>query len=77
MNKILFFGYGANRSREKIKKVISKDPGEGIGAVLEGYVLVDQALMQIPEPPREFLRKVYGNNFKSYSIKKGAGCYPG
>lgn len=41
-----------------------------MGAILEGYSLYFQTLKQIPEPPRELLREVYGSEFKAYTSKK-------
>ncbi len=77
MSQILFFGYGANRSRQKIQEIIGKDLGEGIGAILNGYTLNIQNLNQIPEKVQDFLRKLYGNDFKAYTIKKGEGVVLG
>lgn len=73
MEKKLFFGYGANRNRSKIRQVIGRDPGEGVGAILEGYSLYLQDMEQIPERVRADLQKIFGNSFKSYTIVKGKG----
>jgi hypothetical protein len=75
--KIIFFGYGANRNRQKISQIIGYDPGEGVGAVLENYILCIQLLIQVPEPIRKFLTQVYGPEFKSYTIRKGEGLVSG
>lgn len=77
MGKVLFFGYGANRSQQKISEIIGRDPGLGIGAILENYTLNIQNLTQIPNPPQTFLGKIYGSDFKSYTVKKGAGIVLG
>lgn len=77
MGNILFFGYGANKSRSKIQQIIKRDPGTGIGAVLEGYTLNTQSLNNIPENPRKIIFQLYGSEFKSYSIKKGDGIVLG
>ena len=77
MAKVLFFGYGEYRNRSKLAQVIGHDPGEEVGAVLNGYILVYQSLKQIPENLRKFLQDVFGNDFKAYSIKKGNGLVSG
>lgn len=77
MGKVLFFGYGAYRNKGKISQVLGHNPGEGVGAVLEGYVLVYQTIDQLPESLREFFRGVYGNDFRAYTIRKGEGVVSG
>ena len=77
MDKKLFFGYGANRNRSKIKQVIGRDPGEGVGAILEGFSLYLQDLDQIPERVRADLQKIFGGSFKAYTIVKGKGFVMG
>jgi hypothetical protein len=77
MKKFLFFGYGANSDRQKIKQIIGRDPGEGVGAILDNYVLAVQELSLIPEPPRNLLAQIYGNSFKAYTLKKGQGVVSG
>ncbi len=77
MDSISFFGYGANRNHEKIKQIIGRDPGNGLGAIVKGYQLCIQTLSQIPKGPREVLQKSWGNNFKSYTLKKGKGIVGG
>ncbi len=74
---ILFFGYGANRSKSKIGYIIGHNPGESVGATLEGYVLGIQSLRDIPNPPQEFLQDLYGGSFKAYTAKKGEGVIAG
>ena len=73
MAKLQFFGYGAYRSREKVTQIIGRDPGPGIGAILEGFSLYIQTLKQIPNPPRDLLREVYGSTFQAYTLRNEAG----
>jgi hypothetical protein len=77
MDKVLFFGYGANISREKIKQIINRDPGNHVGAVIENYILCSQVLSNLPEPPQKFLQQIYGGSFKAYTLKKGKGIVLG
>lgn len=77
MAKILYFGYGANRSSQKIFEILGKEPGGGNSAVLEGFNLYTQTLSQIPEKPRSILEKVWGGEFRSYTLKKGEGSVAG
>lgn len=76
-NKKLFFGYGANRSRSKIKEIIGRDPGDPVGAIIEGYNLYFQTLKQIPNPAGKILRDLFGGSFKAFTIKKGDGLVGG
>lgn len=75
--KILFFGYGGNRSQQKIKEILDHDPGNGVGAILSGYTLNVQSLSQIPSTVQSIFQKIYGNEFKAYTIKKGKGIVSG
>ncbi len=77
MKKILFFGYGANRNKNKISQITGENPGDGIGAILEGHRLAFQTLKQIPPPVNKFLEKVWGLHFKAYTIRKGKGIITG
>jgi hypothetical protein len=77
MDKKLFFGYGANRSRSKITQIIGHDPGEGVGAILEGYALHNQKLDQIPDPAKAILTKLFGHSFQAYTIRPGEGIVGG
>lgn len=77
MDSVLFFGYGANRQREKITQVIGKDPGTEIGAILEGYQLAYQSVDQVPQPAQDLLVKLYGNEFKAFTLKEGNGIVQG
>ncbi|EKD86927.1 MAG: hypothetical protein ACD_37C00099G0004 [uncultured bacterium] len=76
MSKLLFFGYGANRSSNKISQIIGALPS-GQGAIIEGYRLAYQSLDQIPEPAKTVLLKIWGNQFNSYTLKKGEGMVNG
>ena len=75
--KILFFGYGANRNKNKLIQVLGHSVGEGVGAVLEGYVLVYQTISQLPEHLRNFFAETYGHNFKAYTLRAGEGVVSG
>ncbi|MBI2021838.1 hypothetical protein HYS93_03095 [Candidatus Daviesbacteria bacterium] len=76
-DKILFFGYGANKARSKIAYIIGRDPGDHVGAIAEGFVLAVQHLNNIPAKPQSLLRTLYGNEFKAYTLKKGQGLVTG
>ena len=76
MSKILFFGYGANRSRSKMVQIIGNKLS-GQGAIIEGYRLAYQSLDQIPEPAKTVLLKIWGHQFKSYTLKEGKGVVSG
>lgn len=74
---MLFFGYGAYRSRAKISQITGKTPEGGAGAILEGYQLAFQSLSQIPQPVQDNLRDIWGDEFKAYTLKKGNGIVSG
>lgn len=75
--KVFFFGYGAYRNKSKLAQVLGHAVSEGVGAILEGHVLVYQTIDQLPESLQEFFRNTYGNNFKAYTIRKGNGVISG
>lgn len=77
MGKILFFGYGAYRSRNKVLRVLGKEPVGGRGAILEGYELAIEPLELVPDGPRKILEQVWGKSFRSYTLKKGKGLVAG
>lgn len=77
MSEIIFFGYGALKDPYLLKEVIGKEPRGGEGVVLSGYNLAIQELDQIPEQPRKILEKVWGKNFRSYTLVKGQGMVEG
>ncbi len=85
-NKVLYFGYGANRDARMIAAILGKPAEQLVGrpAVLQDYQLGVQTLEQIPdtvmpnapEPksPRQILRNVWGEGFESYVIEYHPGC---
>ena len=85
MNQLLFFGYGAYRDRKRLELVLRTSglTGDdltiegGFGARTDGYVLAIQSLQQIPENTRESLLRVWGGNFRCYTIKPGDGQVAG
>ncbi|MDQ5943649.1 MAG: Gamma-glutamylcyclotransferase [Patescibacteria group bacterium] len=84
-NKVLYFGYGANRDARMIAAITGKSAEELIGhpAVLQDYQLGIQGLEQIPDTilpgsfakvsPREILRRGWGDNFESYVVEYRPG----
>lgn len=66
---INFFGYGAYRNQERLEQVLGHEISGGVGAQLTGYQLAYQLLNDIPEPPREILRSVWGEGFRAYTLK--------
>lgn len=77
MSKILFFGYGAYKSKQKLKEVIGRDPGEGVGAIVEGFTLHVQELVQVPKQAQDDMRRFWGNEFKAYTLRTGDGVVSG
>lgn len=77
MDTVYFFGYGANRNREKLRQILGKYPELEFGGIIEGYQLCFQTLDQIPKGPKEVLQKLYGDSFKGYTLKKGEGVVGG
>lgn len=76
MDKCLFFGYGSNRNRSKIRQIIGRDPGDGVGAIVEGYSLYIQNLEQIPEPAQSDLKNTFGD-FRAFTMRAGRGIIAG
>lgn len=84
-NKVLYFGYGANRDARMIAAILGKPVEQLVGrpAVLQDYQLGVQGLNQIPdtvmpnapEPisPRQILKNVWGDGFESYVIEYRPG----
>ena len=70
---IKFFGYGANRNRKRLREILGHEPGGGDSAILNNAILTVQTLDQIPDEPRRILEKVWGEKFRSYTIKDGKG----
>jgi len=77
MNKIYFFGYGANRSKTRLNDILEKETAGGYGAVLENYVLAIQTLDQLPLEEQEAVKVVWGENFRAYTLKPGKGLVAG
>lgn len=73
---LLFFGYGAYRSKSKMTQVIGYEP-EGLGAILEDHILAIQTLSQISQPAQDLLKSAWGEDFKAYTLKKGKGLVHG
>ncbi len=81
MEKVFYFGYGANCTPEMISWITGKDDFKGKPVMLEGWNLCVQRLDQVPRvaiptstgprPLREHLREVWGDNFETYVIKPG------
>lgn len=77
--KVLYFGYGANKTPEMMAAITGNENIVGKPAVLEGFGLYVQRLNQIPNivapnapaplSPREILQSGWGENFESYVIK--------
>lgn len=84
-NKVLYFGYGANRDARMIAAITGKTVEQLVGhpAVLQDYQLGIQGLEQIPDtvPPnspadisaREILRRGWGDGFESYVVEYRPG----
>lgn len=78
-NKILYFGYGANRDLEVMRITTGNKQLTGTPAVLKGYSLCVQRLDQIPNTvldtapvpisPRALLKETWPDDFESYTIK--------
>lgn len=87
MEKIFYFGYGANRTPEMMSWITGKDDFEGKPAILEGWNLCIQGLDQVPKVAvptstgpqsfQEHLRGEWGDNFKTYVIRPGQGGVAG
>ncbi len=67
---IYYFGYGANRSRQCIADITGSDSLDGFGAYITDFVLCYQMLLQIPDPPRTILSKVWGDSFRCYTLRR-------
>lgn len=85
MDKILFFGYGANRDKKRIEDILKASGLEGkdltveggYGARVDGMLLAIQNLAQIPEEVQKPLSEVWGTNFRAYTLKPGDGQVAG
>jgi hypothetical protein len=65
---IYYFGYGANRSKQRVSDILGEEPKGGFGAVIENFSLCVQTVDQIPDPPRELIRTIWGGQFRGYTI---------
>lgn len=63
-----FFGYGPLAYGHVMAAVTGRNHGLGQPALLPDYYLGIQKLSQIPEKPRQFLTKTWGENFESYGV---------
>jgi hypothetical protein len=72
-----FFGYGANRSKYRIKEITGRFPIGGYSAIVRNYCLCYQKLTHIPDPPREILRKIWGEDFRCYTLFPHPGIVTG
>ncbi len=80
-NKVLYFGYGANRDIRMMEAITGNKNLNGQPADLKGFTLVVQRKNQIPDTvltdapaplsPRSLLED-WPDNFESYNIKPGA-----
>lgn len=75
--RILYFGYGATKDRQKIAEVTGEDLRESVGAILEGYKLAYQTLDLIPQPVQDELKNIWGPSFKAYTLRTGEGIVEG
>lgn len=67
---IYYFGYGANRSKQRLTDILEQEPIGGYGAYIQNFALCYQLLVQIPPGPREILEKCWGRNFRCYTLRK-------
>ncbi|OGZ62510.1 MAG: hypothetical protein A3H51_01675 [Candidatus Spechtbacteria bacterium RIFCSPLOWO2_02_FULL_38_8] len=75
-DKILYFGYGANMTREMMAWITGNENLKGHPAKIRGFKLGVQKLNQIPSEvsqtssapvsPQQILRENWGENFESY-----------
>lgn len=67
--KILYFGYGANKSADMVNAIIGRTP-DGFPFTLDGYELCVQSWKHIPPKARAILAGPWDEKFRSYSIRK-------
>lgn len=70
--KVLYFGYGANREPAMMEAITGNANLVGKPAVLRGYELCVQRLDQVPDIPRRILDASWSPKFTSYTIRTGA-----
>ncbi len=76
--KIVYFGYGANRTPEMISWITGKSDLKGKQATISGWILGIQKLNQVPNTPvptsagpkplRKHLQAEWGDDFETYVI---------
>ncbi|MFI5265225.1 MAG: hypothetical protein ACHQT7_00585 [Candidatus Levyibacteriota bacterium] len=82
---MLFFGYGANRDKKRLQEIFKASDLEGDelvvrggkGARIDNMVLAIQTFNQLPEEIKETMNKVWGDKFRSYTMKAGKGQIAG
>ncbi len=74
---LYYFGYGANRSDDRLEKIFGERPIGGSGAIIHGFALCYQKIMQIPDPAKTLLQQVWGDSFRGYTIKSHEGVVAG
>lgn len=82
---MLFFGYGANKDKKRLQEIFKASDLEGDelvvrggkGARVDNMVLAVQAFNQLPEEIKEAIDKVWGDKFRSYTMKAGNGQIAG
>lgn len=70
---IYYFGYGANRSKNRLVNILNHSPIGGYGGIIRNFGLGYQTLTQIPDPPRTLLKRVWGEQYKGYTIIPAEG----
>lgn len=81
MNKILYFGYGANSQREMMEAITGNKNLVGQPGILKGFKLCVQRMNQVPDSvfpsspapvsPRQIIRDNWLDSFETYVIKPG------
>lgn len=82
---VLFFGYGPNKDKRRLQDIFKASglQGEelivrgGKGARVDNYVLAIQAFEQLPQQIKSTIDKVWGDKFRSYTLKAGKGQVAG
>ncbi len=82
---VLFFGYGPSKDKKRLVDVFKASglDGEelvvrgGRGATVDNYVLAIQTFDQLPLEVKDTIRKVWGEKFRSYTMKSGKGQIAG
>lgn len=66
--KVLYFGYGANRNPDMMKAIIGRRP-KGTAVFLRGFELCVQNWNEIPAHIRKRLSPAWSDSFKTYFIR--------